>query len=339
MLLRIERIRMNKPTCFLSMLRRFSRSTNISARSFVLLLPLGIWAQSSGGLVVGNTDKQALIYVSPGHVTTLVLTAVQTVLPIDSNTGVARVDASTIPLPTMLAGFSAVIAQQPDGYMASLPILRVRQKGLCNSQSQPPECLLTELTVQIPGDVRPNRYPVGPGIFTFIRVAENGHTLSDVGIFVHATTVHILTTCDTVVRDGPDPFCNPLITHADGTLVGPFSGPAAVPAQPGETLTLYAFGLGTTTPFVPPGTASPNPPAVADRRFSLIFNFGCPTKQTGTPVFVGLTPGQVGLFQVNFVVPEPAKCTEPPISNDTGGNLTLLSDDWISSDTVALYLR
>ena len=294
----------------------------------------GLWAQSTSGLVVGNTDKKAGIYASPGEVTTLLLTGVQTVLPVDSQTGVARVDASTIPLPTTLAGFSGVIGQLPRESMSALPILRVRQEG-CSSQPQSPGCLLTELTVQIPGDVQPNRYPVGPGIATFIRISENGHDLPSVGIIVHRTTVHILTTCDTLVSNVADPFCNPLITHADGTLVGPFSGPSAVRAQPGETLVLYALGLGTTTPFVPPGTASPNPPALADGHFSLIFNFGCPTKQVNEPVFVGLTPGQVGLFQVNFVVPEPVKCAEPV----SDGNLTLLSDDWFSSDTVALYLR
>ena len=67
----------------------------------------------------------------------------------------------------------------------------------------------------------------------------------------------------------------------------------------------------------------------------MILHYDCGTIVAEAPVFVGLTPGQVGLYQVNFTVPQPVTCTTLPSG---AGNLTLLSDDWYSSDTVLLYV-
>src|SRR5579871_6702525 len=80
---------------------------------------------------------------------------------------------------------------------------------------------------------------------------------------------------------------------------------------------------------------------VATRRFSLIFNFGCGPSVISSPVFVGLTPGQIGLYQVNFIVPKHVTCPSHPVGPGaiSSGNLTLLSNDWVSSDTVLLYLE
>jgi len=310
---------------------RKNRTLGTSILAFVL--PIGLWAQNPAGFLVGNPDESQIL-VSPGQVTTLILTGVQTVLPADSS----DIAASTLPLPLSLAGFSAVIRQLPGAYIASLPIFRVRQTSIetstCQSQQRIPACMITTLTVQIPPDILLK--PVeGPSRLTIIDVSDNGRIFSSSTFAVTsvATTVHILNTCDSL-HVGFGVNCNPFITHADGTLAGPFFG---TPAQPGETLVVYAVGLGSTTPVVPAGTPSPNPPAVATRHFSLILNYGCATKRTVTPDFVGLTPGLVGLYQVNFVVPEPVVCSPPSAFNFSGGNLTLLSDDWVSSSTVWLF--
>jgi len=82
--------------------------------------------------------------------------------------------------------------------------------------------------------------------------------------------------------------------HLDGTLVLDSS-----PAAPGEYIVIYSSGLGATDIPVPSGSASPSdPPArVADQPVLTI---------NGSPVgilFAGLTPGLVGLYQVNFQVP------------------------------------
>jgi hypothetical protein len=86
--------------------------------------------------------------------------------------------------------------------------------------------------------------------------------------------------------------------HLDGMLVKD-----TAPAAPGEFVVIYASGLGATDIPVPSGSASPSdPPArVADMPVLTL------NGNTIKVLFAGLTPGLVGLYQVNFQVPEDAK--------------------------------
>jgi uncharacterized protein (TIGR03437 family) len=82
--------------------------------------------------------------------------------------------------------------------------------------------------------------------------------------------------------------------HQDGTLVSD-----TAPAQPGEFIVLYMSGLGATDIPVPSGQPSPTSPLanVLDVP-SLTLN------GTSVPLsFAGLTPGLVGLYQINIQVP------------------------------------
>ena len=93
------------------------------------------------------------------------------------------------------------------------------------------------------------------------------------------------------------------------------------PAHPGEILIGYLTGLPGTQPVVPTGAASPfsplaivpqpNTTTVVDQ-FALLFNGtvvanSCPVVnspcQPSNLLWLGLTPGTVGLYQLNFVVP------------------------------------
>ena len=305
--------------------------------SILFLSAIALWAQSS---VISGTPDPTVI-VAPGQVTTLSVPGAPAKLSIGD--GPAVVQASEVPLPTTLAGFSAVVNQEPNGTTENLPIFRVKQEGICEPPQQTPACVLTLLTVQIPMDLRLSNFQVGPQTVTYITVFVDGDNIFSIYVALDPVNVHILTACDTVSGTRPTELsaCNPLITRADGSLVGPFSGASTIPAKPGETLILYAWGLGLTQPAVSAGTVSPTQPAVAVHRFTLIFDYGCGTIQTATPAFIGLTPGQVGLYQVNFKVPPQVVCTTPPsnLYPGSGGNLTLLSDDWVSSDTSLLYLQ
>jgi uncharacterized protein (TIGR03437 family) len=304
--------------------------------SILFLSALGLWAQSS--VILGTPDPT--VVVALGQVTILTFVGAPAKLTISNGPAVEQ--ASEVPLPTTLAGFSAIISQEPNQTTESLPIFRVKQEGVCLDQQQTPACVLTLLTVQIPAELELSNYEVGPQTATYITVFADGINILTYYVALDPVKVHILTGCDTVGGARPTQLsaCNPLITHADGTPVGPFSGPNPVLAKPGETLILYAWGLGITQPAVPPGNVSPNPPAVAVHRFTIILDYDCGVVQTVTPAFVGLTPGQVGLYQVNFKVPQPITCTMFPNPDrvGSGGNLTLLSDDWVSSDTALLYL-
>lgn len=71
------------------------------------------------------------------------------------------------------------------------------------------------------------------------------------------------------------------------------------PVHKGDHLIIYASGLGPTDPPVDAGTVSPNPPAVV--LLKPVVTLGgvtCPV------TFAGLTPGQIGVYQINVNVPQ-----------------------------------
>ncbi|MFN0171760.1 MAG: BACON domain-containing protein [Bryobacteraceae bacterium] len=80
----------------------------------------------------------------------------------------------------------------------------------------------------------------------------------------------------------------------DGSFVSP-----AAPARAGEILVLYLVGMGDTDPS--PTTGAISPPVLARTKVTVDTLIG---GRTSVVQFAGLTPGFVGLYQVNFVVPD-----------------------------------
>jgi uncharacterized protein (TIGR03437 family) len=106
--------------------------------------------------------------------------------------------------------------------------------------------------------------------------------------------------------------------HADNTLVSTSS-----PAVPGENLVIYLTGLGATTVNVPSGSPSPSSPlAYVTNTPALTLN------GNSIPLlFAGLTPGLVGLYQINFQVPAMLAAGNYTLAisqNGTVSNSTLL---------------
>ncbi len=82
--------------------------------------------------------------------------------------------------------------------------------------------------------------------------------------------------------------------HADGSLISDTS-----PAAPGESIVIFLTGLGATDISVPSGAAAPSSPLANVLNVPVLTLNGNPA-----PVqFAGLTPGLVGLYQINFQVP------------------------------------
>jgi adhesin/invasin len=87
-----------------------------------------------------------------------------------------------------------------------------------------------------------------------------------------------------------------------------FAGFISQPAAPGDVLTIFAIGLGPTSPSV--ATGQPAPAAEPLARLTVVptVNFGLnllglPVQVTATPTFAGLSPNFAGLYQVNVAIP------------------------------------
>jgi len=98
------------------------------------------------------------------------------------------------------------------------------------------------------------------------------------------------------------------IVNQDGSLPLPSgystSAFAAHPAHAGDTLTMYAIGLGPTNPSVGTGQPAPSSPPYAPLVATAQVNFGNnPFAPEIIPLYAGLTPTYAGLYQVNVTIP------------------------------------
>jgi uncharacterized protein (TIGR03437 family) len=90
------------------------------------------------------------------------------------------------------------------------------------------------------------------------------------------------------------------------TPAGALTGIPGSPVSVGDTVVIYAIGLGPTSPPVTSGTASPTSPlAEVSGVTQVCFGTETPFYQApcATAQFSGLTPGFVGLYQVNVTIP------------------------------------
>lgn len=78
---------------------------------------------------------------------------------------------------------------------------------------------------------------------------------------------------------------------------------SAKPAKPSEYLVMYLVGLGATNPSVASGAQAPGAPNFANVTAQPLVTVG---GQHSNVVFAGLSPGFVGLYQINFQVPSGA---------------------------------
>jgi len=119
------------------------------------------------------------------------------------------------------------------------------------------------------------------------------------------------------------------------TATNDLTGIPSHPVKAGDAVVIYTIGLGPTSPSVPSGTASPAPPntlAQVTSASQVCFGAQTPFFQPpcATPFFVGLSPGFVGLYQINVVIPQGVPSGNTPVYFLVNG---------VSSDAVQLAVQ
>jgi uncharacterized protein (TIGR03437 family) len=117
------------------------------------------------------------------------------------------------------------------------------------------------------------------------------------------------------------------------TPAGALTGTPSSPVSAGDTIVIYMLGLGPTSPPVASGTASPTSPlAEVPGTTKVCFGIETPFYQApcATPLFVGLTPNFVGLYQIDVTIPSGVK---------SGNTMSLILENGVESDSVPLSVQ
>jgi len=275
-----------------------------------------VFARADTAVVISaGYSEPVQIPVAPGQIITFFVSGIGQSLTEKVVAGPGALSAS-------LAGISATLQQLSP---VTAPLLEVRPVSTCSPFLPQPCGIFAAVTVQIPFEL----YEQVPGSFSIpvsamLSIAENGSPVAVVRLNPVVDNIHVIKACDLLLAPlalRSAGRCNPSVTHADGSVVS-----ASNPATGGEELVLYAFGLGRTATAVATGEPSPTP-ASASFTHALDFAFRvdalptqprplAPDSPASTPasVFAGLSPGSIGLYQVNFVVP-PVPAGLPPCDN------------------------
>jgi uncharacterized protein (TIGR03437 family) len=115
-------------------------------------------------------------------------------------------------------------------------------------------------------------------------------------------TVTVLPQAVVILRENPTRLSDPLLFHAiDFRRVSSES-----PARRGEALTLFAVGMSELEFSIPAGALPPTPPPqLSNPPCIAFFESGSARPLAATlPLWAGAAPGLVGVYQVNFQIPD-----------------------------------
>ncbi len=278
-------------------------------KNLLALVLLGSAAPAQVTLLGAGYSNPTAVALAPGQVTTLFVSGLSLRFP-------APVVAPSTPLPTTLGGISVRFRQGSSTYFFA--IFSIQQTYTCISGTTN-ECYSTGITVQVPFEVNYTTMNAPTLV-----ISVNGVDSQSLPVALVPTNTHILTSCDSIFATA-SVICLPEVTHANGGLASVYSkGIITIQASAGETIVVYATGLGITNTAVATGTVTPTPApqvqfGLAQIGFLVSPNVGatypwlknCPSLSCppipalpGQPAASAwLVPGEVGLYQINITLP------------------------------------
>lgn len=308
-----------------------------------------VWSQPP--IVAGAGYSQpAPIVASPGQLITVY---------VNIGGAIAATQAKTTPLPSMLAGLSALVTQpgSPLPQSFGIPLLAVFPVNTgcsLNPGAMIPCQVLNAITLQVPYEIglpstgSPIAYGVELGVSD--TPPDNPPVYKAlVMLTVQQDAIHVVHSGDTLTGTNTwndhslqAPTRPAAVTHSDGTLVTSDN-----PARAGETIAIWAVGLGLPSSGTIK-TGDPNPDTLLTTSVNVDFDFrsnagpsmpssanlgGPHVPATKVPAY--FSPGYVGLYQINVTIPRPPV----PLQNCAGAfssNLTINLGGVISYDGAAI---
>jgi len=163
-----------------------------------------------------------------------------------------------------------------------------------------------QLDIEFPPELQPGRQ------YNIIVNANGALTLPD------TVTVNVAQPGVGSFLDGA--VSRTLAQHSNGALVK-----TSNPAKPGEVLVVYLLGMGATNPAVTSGQQAPSAEPLARVVVAPTLTVNGEAAQM---FYAGLTPGSIGLYQINFEVPKDAPSGDLDVvvmQNGVAANATELS--------------
>jgi uncharacterized protein (TIGR03437 family) len=212
--------------------------------------------------------------------------------------------SGTLPLGTSLGGATVYLngAAVPTYYVAAS---HVENQGGQITFQVPYKTPSGQATIRVD---RNDNGTVQTGNTISVQVASSAPRLLQFALNSSGASIapSALTTEDNIVTENPVGTPYAIATYTDFVTfpIPTTSGLASRPAKVGDTLIFYGLGFGQTTPAATEGIAVPGTASVSN--CTMVFQTSVlpgAANVTATPSYCGLTPGSVGLYQVNVTVP------------------------------------